>query len=54
MECKVKHILTYLRKAILATPWVENLLKVTQVRRDWRVDMILCLLCFIAETVNVE
>ena len=54
VECKVRPVLTYLRKPILATRWVENLLKVTRVRRDWRVDIMLWSLYFIAETVNVE
>ena len=40
-ECKVRPVLTYLRKPILATRWVSNLLKFTKVRRDWSVNMML-------------
>ena len=34
VTCKVRPVLTYLRNPILATRWVSNLLKVTQVRSD--------------------
>ena len=54
VECKVRPVLTYLRNPILVTRWVSNLLKVTRVRRDWSVDMMLSSLSFIADTVNVE
>ena len=32
VECKVRLVLTYLKNPILATRWVSNLSKVTQVR----------------------
>ena len=54
VECKARPVLTYLRKSILANRWVENLLQVTQVRREWRIDVILWSLYFIAEIVNME
>ena len=54
VECKVRPVLMYLRKPILATRWVSNVLKVTQVRRDWSVDMMLWSLYFIVDTVKVE
>ena len=41
VECKARLVLTYLRNPILATRWVSNLLKVTQVRRDWGAYMML-------------
>ena len=41
VECKIRPVLTYLRNPILATRWVSNLLKVTQVRSDQSVDMML-------------
>ena len=41
VEYKVRPVLTYLRNPILATRWLSNLLKITQVRRDWSVDMML-------------
>ena len=40
VEWSVRPALMYLRKLMLATLCVENLLKVIQVRRDCSVDMI--------------
>ena len=54
VEWSVRPVLTYLKKPILATRCVENMLKFTHVRRDWSVDMILWSPYFIAETFNVE
>ena len=54
VECRVRPVLTHLRKPILATRWIANLLTVTQMGRDWSVDMNLWSIYFIVETVNVE
>ena len=50
----MRSVLTYLRKPMLATWCVENLLKFTHVRRDWSVDMIFWWPYFIAKTLNVD
>ena len=41
VECSMRPVLTYFRKPMLATRCVENLLKFTQVRSNYSVDMIL-------------
>ena len=54
VECSVRPVLIYFRKPMLATRCVENLLKFTQVRRNYSVDIILWSPYFIADTFNIE
>ena len=54
VEWSVMPVLTYLRKPMLATRCVDNLLTFTHVRRNLILDIILWLPYFIAETFNVE
>ena len=42
MYWNVRPVLMYFMNPILASRWVDKLLKCNHVLRDWRVDMILC------------
>ena len=54
MYWSVRPVLMYLRNPILASRWVENILKLSHVLKDWRVDMILCSPNSKAETCMFE
>ena len=51
---RVRPVLMYFRKPILASRLVENLLNVSQVLRDCRVGIMLCLLYLKAEFLIFE